>query len=81
MKRNLYDEKPNILGKLIREKRIKKKMSQNELAIKMQLIGIQIQKNDISKMELQTRLIKDYELICLKDILEFDLSTIHLDNN
>lgn len=78
MKRNLYDEKPNILGKLIREERNKKKMSQNELAIKMQLIGIQISKNDISKIELQTRLIKDYELICLKDILEFDLSAIHL---
>ncbi len=79
MKTNKYKNKLNFLGKIIATKRKELRMSQNVLASQMQLKGINIGKNDISKIEGQNRTIKDYELIALKDILNIDLSNLHLD--
>lgn len=78
MKSNKYKEKSNYLGKLIAENRTFKKISQNKLASKMQILGVNIGKNDISKIEAGNRLIRDYELIAIKDILGLDLNNIHL---
>ena len=44
----------------------------------MQILGVNIGKNDISKIEAGNRLIRDYELIAIKDILNLDLNTLHL---
>ena len=60
MKTNKYKEKLNFLGKIIAIKRKELKISQNMLASKMQLKGVNIGKNDISKIESQNRTIKDY---------------------
>lgn len=79
MKTNKYKNKLNFLGKIIATKRKELRMSQNVLASQMQLKGINIGKNDISKIEGQNRTIKDYELIALKDILNIDLNNLHLD--
>ena len=51
MKSNKYKEKANFLGNLISERRKAYRISQNVLASKMQLMGINIGKNDISKIE------------------------------
>lgn len=79
MKSNKYKDKLNFLGKVIATKRKELKLSQNMLAGQMQLKGINIGKNDISKIECQNRTIKDYELIAIKDILKIDLNNINLD--
>lgn len=78
MKSNKYKEKANFLGNLIAEKRKFCNFSQNVLASKMQLMGINIGKNDISKIESGQRLLRDYELIAIKDILNIDINNIHL---
>lgn len=79
MKTNKYKGNLNFIGKLIASKRKGLKMSQNMLASKMQLKGVNIGKNDISKLETQNRIIKDFELIAIKDILKIDLNNLHLD--
>lgn len=78
LKSNKYKEKANFLGDLIAEKRKAYHISQNALASKMQLMGINIGKNDISKIESGNRLIRDYELLAIKDILNIDLNDLHL---
>lgn len=81
MKRiNRYNNELNVLSKIIREKRIATRMSQDNLSAKMQLRGITINQNEISKLENGKRLIKDFELIALKDILKLDLNSIHLED-
>ena len=40
--------------------------------------GRNIRKNDISKIESGQRLLRDYELIAIKDILNIDINNIHL---
>lgn len=78
MRTNRYQNKLNLLGREIALKRKELRLSQNAVANKMQLKGISIGKNDISKIESQDRTIKDYELIALKDILNLDLNSINI---
>lgn len=78
MKTNKYKDKSNCMGEIIASARKSANISQNKLASKMQLMGVNIGKNDISKIECSKRIIKDYELIAIKDILNISLDNVHL---
>ena len=65
-----YNGKKNICGERIREARIKKKLSQADLAAKLQISGIIIERDSISRIEIGTRFVADYELMILSDILD-----------
>lgn len=78
MRSNKYNGKANFLGEIISERRKELKMSQNKLASNMQIFGVNIGKNDISKIESGNRLIKDFELIAIKEILNLDINSIKL---
>ena len=64
-----YNGKKNISGNRIREARLKKRMSQTELAAKMQIEGIIIERDSISRIEIGTRFVPDYELPVFSRIL------------
>ena len=49
--------------------RIKDKMTQKELAEKMQLYGIDLNKNSLQKVERGDRIIKEYELAVFCEVL------------
>ena len=57
------------IGLRIREARVKLRMSQTTLAEKLQLEGIIIEKNSVSRTESGTRFIPDYELPIYSQIL------------
>ena len=57
-----YHGKSNLCGDRIRIARKKRKMSQADLAAKMQLEGIQMAQDSISRIEIGTRFVPDYEL-------------------
>lgn len=80
MPSNKYNDKLNFLGDVIASKRKSYNMSQNKLAIKMQLRGLDMGCREISKIEKQERIIKDFELLAFKDILKLDFNDLHLDN-
>ena len=65
-----YQGKSNISGERIRKARKKKKLSQADLAAKMQLEGIQMAQDSISRIEIGTRFIPDYELPLYAKILD-----------
>ncbi|MBQ3408574.1 MAG: helix-turn-helix transcriptional regulator [Clostridia bacterium] len=52
----------NVIGENLKELRLKKNLSQAQLANELNLLGINIYKNDISMIEANTRSVKDYEL-------------------
>ena len=56
-----YHGKKNICGEAIRIQRCKKRMSQTELAAKMQLNYIFLERDSISRIESGTRFVADYE--------------------
>lgn len=68
-----YNGSANIVGKRIREARIAKNISQEELAIKLQLKNIIVGQKVISRIEKGERFVADYELLGFSEILQVDL--------
>ena len=64
-----YDGKSNIVGKQICKLRRQQKLSQEELAAKMQLDSIEISQKVISRIEKQERFVTDYELLVFSQVL------------
>ena len=58
----------NICGKNISKFRIELKISQRELANKMQLFGIDIDKNAIQRIECGKRFVTDIEIIAFAKV-------------
>lgn len=68
-----YGGKKNICGDRIREARVVQRMSQIELAAKMQIAGIAIERDSISRIENGTRFVADYELKLFAKVLNVDI--------
>ncbi|MDE6662301.1 MAG: helix-turn-helix domain-containing protein [Lachnospiraceae bacterium] len=68
-----YQGKKNICGDRIREARVIQRMSQSDLAAKMQIEGITIERDSISRIEIGTRFIADYELKVFSKVLKVDV--------
>ena len=64
-----FDGKKNISGKRIKEARKRLKLSQDDLAAKLQVSGVLIERNSISRIESGVRFVADYELLILSKIL------------
>lgn len=70
MFKNKYDGKNNLCGEKIRELRLSypTKLSQRALADKLQLIGIDVDKNAIQRIECGKRFITDIELRAFAEV-------------
>ncbi|MDE6890928.1 MAG: helix-turn-helix domain-containing protein [Lachnospiraceae bacterium] len=68
-----YGGKKNLSGERIREARVVQKLSQNELAAKMQIEGITIERDSISRIEIGTRFVADFELMIFAKVLKVDV--------
>ena len=73
MKITKYNNFKNISGKKLKELRKQAKLSQQDLAEKLQLQGIDLTSKEISKIETNKRLVKDFELFAFSKI--FGVST------
>ena len=62
----------NVCGKNIAKLRLELKISQRELADRMQLVGIDIDKNAVQRIECGKRFVTDIEIIAFAKI--FDIS-------
>lgn len=59
----------NICGDRVHEARCRLRMTQNDLAAKLQIEGITIERDSVSRIEIGTRFVADYELRALAMIL------------
>ena len=64
-----FNGKKNISGDRIREARLKRRLSQSDLAAQMQVEGIMIERDSVSRIEIGTRFIPDYELPFFSKVL------------
>lgn len=62
MKIYSYRGKKNLSGDKIREARLKQRLSQSDLAAKVQIAGVTLERDSISRIEIGTRFVTDYEL-------------------
>lgn len=65
-----YNGKKNICGDRIHEARCKLRLTQSDLAAQLQINGIIIERDSISRIEIGTRFVADYELRELSKILK-----------
>ena len=71
-----FDSKNNICGKNISILRSTLKISQRELADRMQLVGIDIDKNAIQRIECGKGFVTDIELIAFSKIFQISLEEL-----
>ncbi|WP_298028670.1 helix-turn-helix domain-containing protein [uncultured Dysosmobacter sp.] len=64
-----YGGQKNISGDRIHQIRTTKRLSQNELAARMQVKGVLIEREAISKIETGDRFVTDYELMTFAEVL------------
>ena len=67
-----FNEQPNVVGELIRKARIKKGLSKVALCTKLQLLGINLTRVEIYRIESSKMIVKDFELIGFCIALDLD---------
>ena len=66
---NIY----NVCGKNIKKIRKEQKVTQDELCARMQVMGYQISRSDISKLENGKKFITDFELVGFSKALKVSI--------
>ena len=64
-----YDGKKNISGDRIRQARVVQRMLQEDLAAKLQIAGVNMERDSISRIEIGTRFVSDFELKVFAKVL------------
>ncbi|MCI9076280.1 MAG: helix-turn-helix transcriptional regulator [Dorea sp.] len=73
MKIYSYKGKKNLCGNRIREARLKQRISQSDLAARVQIEGITLERDSISRIEIGTRFVTDYELKIFAKVLQTNI--------
>jgi transcriptional regulator with XRE-family HTH domain len=76
MKIYKYNGRSNISGVKIREERTRSHLSQEQLAAKLQLEGINLNQKAISRIEAGERVVADYELRSIAKVLCVSVYTL-----
>lgn len=66
----------NVIGENLRKIRIEKHLSQANLTMELNLLGINLHKNDIYMIENNKRTVKDYEVWGLVKILNISYNDL-----
>ena len=69
MARIIDGTKMNLIGKNVRKLRKQKKMSQQALSNKLELLGVYVCRGSVSRIEDQSRTVTDIELYAIADVL------------
>ena len=64
-----FNGSKNICGRRVKEARRSLNLSQEELAARLQVEGVNIERDSVSRIEIGTRFVADYELLVLCKIL------------
>lgn len=64
-----FNGKKNISGERIRAARKKLHLSQTDLAARLQVAGVIIERDSLSRIEIGTRFVTDYEIVVLSKCL------------
>ena len=75
-----FDGKKNVCGKNVAVMRKKLNISQRELAERMQLMGYDLDKNAIQRIESGQRFVTDIEVQALAKVFDVELPTLFDEN-
>ena len=69
MARIIDGEAQNLIGDIVKKYRKAAKMSQQELSVKLELLGVYVCRGSISRIEDKSRTVTDIELYALAEAL------------
>lgn len=76
MKKRDYNDNKNVIYNRLKFYRLQQGVTQKELAARLQTMNVSIDQQMISKMENNTRIVTDYELVCLSKALHVPLEEL-----
>lgn len=76
MKKINFGNDKNIISNSLKRIRLERKLTQGELAAKMQTLGTSMDQQMISKIEKNARIVTDYELACFCRVLGVGVNEI-----
>ncbi len=71
-----FNDYRNIIGPLVKEHREQKKYTKTELSHKLELLGIELDRFELYKIETAKKSVKDFELIALCIILDININEL-----
>jgi len=71
-----FNNKPNIIGNLIKTAREKKKYTKVDLCRELELIGIEMSRNEIYRIENNQMIVKDFELVAFCLVLDINFNDL-----
>lgn len=71
-----FNEKRNIVGNIIKKNRKKMHYSKTELSRKLELMGVELDRFELYKIETAKTSVKDFELIALCIVLQINFDEI-----
>lgn len=79
MARIIDGKNQNIVGARVRQLRLQKNMSQQELSDKLEMLAIYICRGSISRLEDMQRTVTDIELVGLAKVLDVEIASLFSD--
>lgn len=76
MARIIDGESKNLIGKNVRRIRKQRKMSQQQLSNKLELLGVYVCRGSISRVEDMSRTVTDIELYAIADVLGVEIAEL-----
>lgn len=77
MKINNFNNTKNTTGLKLKELRLNANLSQQNLAKKLQLLGVDLTSKEISKIETNNRLVQDFELFAFAKVFNVSADIFH----
>lgn len=68
-----YNQQSNVVGNLVKKHREQKNYTKADLSRKLDLVGVSLDGTEIKRIEDNTQIIKDFELIAFIKVLDIDL--------
>ncbi len=64
-----YKGRKNLCGDRVREARARLNITQADIAARLQVAGVIMERDSVSRIEIGTRFVTDYDLLVLSDVL------------
>ena len=71
-----FNNKPNLIGNLLKTAREKKKYTKVDLCRELELLGIEMSRNEIYRIEKNQMIVKDFELVAFCIVLDIDFNDL-----
>lgn len=71
-----FNEYRNIIGPLLKQHREQKNYTKTELSHKLELLGIELDRFELYKIETAKKSVKDFELIALCIVLDINMDEL-----